>query len=197
LKDPSRSIVAFPYDELRLPWEFCAVFKKKILKQELNSQEEEILRKWNWDRKFESNCVSRDEEVLWRNEVAKIELKKLHDFFHASIETEINILRERAYVRIGIESVLKDKNYMFKAGDIVIFEGKFTNHNMFKEFVDLSIAIRCDLDEILKRYSANRSEFLSSEQMAELIKYYVRLSIPSWYKYINTNIGRVDYVVNS
>ncbi len=193
---PGRRAVVLPYDELRLLWEDCAIFKKILLGHALTGQEELTAGVYGWD-KLVAGHFSSAEVDLWRNDQAALELQLLSRFFREDIDMDdITLHRNRAYVKIGASSVVVDKDYRFRRGDAVIFEGKFANLEQFRRSIDFSLRVEDDMESIWQRFRANRALSLQGRDLEEHMRYYNLASIPSWLGYAAQTRESVDRIVH-
>jgi predicted dehydrogenase len=192
---PGRRAVTLPYDELRLLWEQCSVFKKVVLGQYLTESEVETSRVYGWDQLLAHQSSTREVE-LWRHGQAEEELGVLSQFFRTPQSgADITIHREKAYIKQGASSVVEDKDYRFRRGDVVILEGKFVNLPQFRGNVDFSIRVEDEISAIRERFRLNRAMSLPGPELDAHMQYYDLASIPSWLAYEQQTRSSVDRVI--
>lgn len=193
---PARRAVIFSYDELRLLWESCSVFKKILLGQALNKCEFEISVRQGWNELLNGQ-YSRQEVTLWRNEQAENELRHLSEFFHGIDDVNyITIPRHSAYIKKGASSVVMDKYYSFRRGDAVILEGKFTNLPRFRPYIDFSVRVEDEIDKIRERFRLDRALSLNEADLDAHMRYYDLAGIPSWMFYASKTRNMIDRIVS-
>ncbi len=77
-----------------------------------------------------------------------------------------------------------------------MFEGKFTGHDRFKPFVDLSLRVSSDIMSIRDRFQRHRSSFLEGDELDAHMRYYDLVSILSWLQHDGLTRSAIDRVVN-
>lgn len=193
LRYPGTPIEVLPLDELRMPWEFCTVYKKMVLGLPLSIREQVIRDHMGWS--FGPGTPPISEATLWRNETIESELKRLREFYSKGTAPEITLSRYDAYIKTGANSELKDTQHTFRRGGIIIVDGKFSNLPQFARYTDTHIRVSDDHATRRARYEQLRAQSLTPEQTQELMRYYDAI-YPHYETYDLTTRRQVDAVVD-
>jgi predicted dehydrogenase len=193
MRHPGKPIDVLPLDEMRMPWEFCTVYKKMALGIPLSAREEEFRQYMGWN--FGPGTPPVSEATLWRNDQIEDELEKLRSFNSEGHADAVTISRKDAYIKTGANSELKDTQHTFQHDGTIIVDGKFSNLPELARYTDTHIRLTDDHPTRRARYEQLRARSLSPEATEELMRYYDAI-YPHYQQYDAATRGTIDMVVD-
>jgi len=187
---PSARGVIDPLDELLLPWEVRSVVKKKILGEELNAKEIDILHKYGWEH-------ITDEKLTWNNQAIILHLKHLRRLFDSKDdEGQIDLVNKQAYIKVQDRRFTTDTHRTVHHGDVVFVEGKYANQEAWAGLADVHVRLQAPARRIRSQFKEERAHYLSPQDLRAHMHYYDWFTWPSWRRYEGKTRGLIDLRIN-
>ena len=174
---PSKQCVVIPYDEMTLPWKLRSVVKKRVLGEDLNVEELDILKAQGWEN------ITSEEHVGWNNSAFEEHLKTLRSLFDNPTISGLTLVNPEAYVKTekGRE-VGKTQRTVRSKDALVIVEGKYLAGN-FRQYADYTVRLDAPADQIRLQFAQERANYLPGHEVEKLLRWYDSFTWPSWEAY--------------
>src|SRR3989338_7057211 len=196
LMNPSRRALVDSLDEMRFSWQECSALKKYILGKQLTEEDKRILQENGWNE-IDPGQPFDGEESIWHNALIELELQEMRKLFDRTDNPgQIIVTRYKAFIKDGSKRSTGSTRRTFRHGDLILEEGKYANRESFTKFVDVHVRLRAPLTQIRRHFQQDRGTLLNPEQLAEHMRYYDLVILPSWEAYEPRTRSRIDIVVD-
>jgi hypothetical protein len=164
------------------------VVKKKVLGEELNAEEIDILKAQGWEN------IPTEEHVGWNNMAFEEHLKMLRDLFDNPHIGELSLINPEAYIKTETgREVGRTQRIIRSKHALVIVEGKYLAGN-FRKYADYTVRLDAPADQIRLQFIKERANYLPGHELEKLLRWYDSFTWPSWETY-KAKVD-VDKVIN-